>query len=539
MLKKNKLLAGLGAFLITTSQIGYSNPQGGTVVQGSASLSTSGLTATINQTSNRAVIDWQGFSINSDEITQFNQPSINAATLNRVVSGNPSAIYGQLKANGSVYLINPNGIIVGSTGVINTQSFLASTLDVSNDEFMAGGSQYFSGDSDASITNLGQIEAVGGDVYLFAQNVSNEGSITAAGHLGLAGSNELYLVQQGKERIAVSLTGSAGSVDNSGIIEAAQAELKAVGNNPFALAINQTGIIRATGFTRNEDGSVILQASNGATALSGSIAAAGGSVDVLGDSVNVSGEIDVSGSNGGGSVHIGGEFQGQGSTQTSQQTIVTKDATIKANAIESGDGGEVIVWSDDTSSFKGTIEARSAGEKGDYQGGFVEVSGKQHLDFEGLVDTNGGILMLDPSNYEITSVAATLTNASTIAAATIITNLASSNVIIDTSGIGTDDGDIRISEEISYDSTNDLTFLAHRHIEINASVQNRNDTGGDVNLVAGWDGSTTFDATIFAAEDVSTTTLFGNNLGSIYIGDGTQTSGIAVGSRSGANNVFG
>ncbi|MCP3881742.1 MAG: filamentous hemagglutinin N-terminal domain-containing protein, partial [Sulfitobacter sp.] len=878
-----KLALGLAAFLITVSPASMANPDGGVVRAGNAVISQSGSTLNINQHSERVIIDWQGFSIATGETTRFIQPSAAAAALNRVTSGNPSAIWGQLTANGKLYLINPNGIVVGPGGRIDSQSFVASSLDVSDAEFLAGGAMRFSGDSDAAVINLGHIEAAGGDVYLLAREVRNEGEIQASAAVGLAGANDVLLIPRGNERLAVRVTGTAGKITNSGSIEAARAELKAAGNNPFALAINQSGLIRAGGFRRGADGRVILTAAQGTTTVSGTIEAPGGHIDVLGDAVRVSGridasasggggdiniggdyqgegalklarsteitetaairadgvgdasggrivvwseqstrvdgqlsarggtaggdggfietssrglltfsvpvdvsapsgaggtwlldpenidigdseaeaiettlndggnvhvktaddgdedgdinvnssitkseggdssltltahndvnvnapitntseegeldvninagrgagqassenasedsaattevadnrpsdpvdtvsgsetaaapestadahvetgsadgdpaavldpgmvesrdtgagasettdtitesagptivvgadiitgggriildsstaesgavvvdagldassargsggdieilgdaitltdsaEVDASGFSGGGSIHIGGDFQGQGDTPTAQTVSINQGASIKANATRSGDGGEVIVWSEGTTRYKGHIEAKNADGDAASQGGFVEISGKQQLDFDGTVDTNGGTLLLDPDNWEVTSGASTLPGASTIAPLTITTNLASNNVVIQTNGSDGEDGDIRISEDVFYDSIYDLSFLAHRHIEANASVQNRNDTSGDVNLVAGWDGAagwdgTDFDATSLIAADV-TTTLYGNGNGSVNIGDGTQTSGIAVGSRSGATNVF-
>ena len=152
------------------------NPSGGSVVNGQVSFSSSGSTLTINQASDKAIINWNDFSIAQGELTQFIQPSSSSAALNRVTSGNSSQIMGTLKANGKIFLINPNGILIGSTGKIDVGSFLASTLNVSNDEFLAGGDMIFSGDSTAVVRNLGSIDANGGDVFLIARQVINEGS---------------------------------------------------------------------------------------------------------------------------------------------------------------------------------------------------------------------------------------------------------------------------------------------------------------------------------------------------------------------------
>src|SRR6185369_17466269 len=117
----------------------HGNPIGGTVTAGSATITQPGAGMLhINQTSDRAIINWNSFSIRAGELTRFNQPSVNAATLNRVLSGNPSEIYGSLQANGAVYLINPSGILIGPGGQINTRAFVGSTLNVTDGNFLSG-----------------------------------------------------------------------------------------------------------------------------------------------------------------------------------------------------------------------------------------------------------------------------------------------------------------------------------------------------------------------------------------------------------------
>ena len=454
------------------------NPMGENVVHGQLAFARHGNQPLINQATQKAIINWQDFSIAAGELTRFVQPGADAAALNRVITGNPSAIFGTLEANGQVYLINPNGIIVGESGVINTQSFIASTLDVANAEFLTGNTLNFTGDSDAKIINLGEIEAFGGNVYLIAHAIDNQGTIKAdAGEVGLAAGHDVQLTMEGADGISVRLTPRGGRIDNAGFIEAARAELKAVGNNPYALAINHTGLIRATGAKR-ENGRVILSSGRGITRAAGTISAAS----------------------------------------------------------ETARPGEVIVYSRDTTEFTGSIDAPNQGE--------VHLSGVEKLVFDGQVDTQNGTLVLDPNNVEITSVAATLAGASTLTAAAVTGALAANNVVVHTSGTDGEDGDIRVSEQVSYSSVNNFSLVAHRHLEVNRSVQN--DGTGAVSLVAGWDGTTGLAATdnvpleakdLDVAAVFADTGSFGNNGGNISVGDGTQTTGIAVGSRLGNTNL--
>ena len=454
------------------------NPIGEQVVHGQLAFSRQGSQLLINQASHKAIVNWQDFSIAAGELTKFEQPGVNAAVLNRVVTGNPSAIFGTLEANGQVYLINPNGIIVGESGVINAQSFIASTFDVANAEFLDGETLNFAGDSDAKIINLGEIAAYGGNVYLIAHAIDNQGTIRASeGEVGLAAGHDVQLKMEGAEGISVRVTPRGGHIDNAGLIEAARAELQAVGSNPYALAINHSGLIRATG-AQHENGRVILSSSRGVTRSAGAISAAS----------------------------------------------------------ETTTPGEVILYSKDTTEFTGTIETPDQGE--------VHISGVDRLVFDGQVDTENGTLILDPNNVEVTSAAATLAGASILTAVAVTGLLAANNVVVHTSGTDGEDGDIRVSEPIAYSSTNNLSFVSHRHLEVNRSVQN--DGTGAVNLVAGWDGTTglaAIDNVPLEAKDLdiaavfATTSSFGNNGGSIAIGDGTQTTGVAVGSRLGETNL--
>lgn len=138
----------------------------------------------------------------------------------------------------------------------------------------------------------------------------------------------------------------------------------------------------------------------------GTLTAPGGRVEVLGDRVALLGRssIDVSAVGGGGTVLIGGDFQGKGSVPNAAQTVVAPTVSIRADAIATGNGGTVIIWSDKSTRFYGNISARGGNEGGN--GGFIEVSGKEALDYNGTVDAGAsrgtpGTFLLDPTNIEI------------------------------------------------------------------------------------------------------------------------------------------
>jgi len=468
------------------------------VVAGSATIGGSGSTVTINQGTNAAIINWQTFSIAGGETTKFIVPNSASATLNRVTGGNPSAIYGTLSSNGKLFLVNPSGIIVGPSGRIDTASFLGSTLDVSNDEFLKNGDLHFTGTSDASINNQGAIEATGGDVYLIAKQVDNNGTISAPqGNVGLAAGTDVLFQQAGDQHLFVQATPAgtarASGVTNAGTIRAASAELKAAGGNAYALAINNTGAIAATGY-KKVNGQVYLTSDGGNITNSGNISAKtasgnggtivlnghgtssagtvlnsgqlvatgktsgkkGGTVEVLGNQVGItdSGLVDVSGDAGGGTALIGGDEHGANpAIADADQTYLGPDAQITADALLTGNGGKIILWGNQTTQAYGAISAQGGSISGN--GGFVETSAPD-LDARtvpNLFAAHGtnGTWLLDPTDVIITDNSSTTSNVTTPPAFTLtgtlggatinqsdlLTALQNGNVVIDaTQGTG-------------------------------------------------------------------------------------------------------
>ena len=268
-------------------------PSGGTVAAGSASISSSGASMTVSQSTPKAIIDWSNFSIGQGGSVRFDNGS--GATLNRVTETSGSAIDGLLSGTGSVYLINPNGVIVGKTGVVNVGgTFAASTLDVPNANFLFGGDLTFSGPSTASVVNEGKVGALGGDVVLIASSVYNSGSLSAPnGTVGLLAGQSVLLRDQALDggKFSVLVGGAGTSATNSGLIEAANAELRANGGNVYALAGNTVGVIKANGVNQG-DGHVWLVADGGALDVAGTITArgpnsSGGTIETSGADVKI------------------------------------------------------------------------------------------------------------------------------------------------------------------------------------------------------------------------------------------------------------
>jgi filamentous hemagglutinin family protein len=272
-------------------------PTGGKVTAGTVIIGApSGARLAVTQTSAKGIVDWSTFSIGKGASVNFVNGS--GATLNEVTGGSLSDIEGLLSGSGSVFVINPAGVIVGKSGVVSVGgTFAASTLPVSESEFLSGGPLTFSGSSNAAVVNLGKIGSLGGDVALIGATVSNEGTITAPkGDVGLAAGYEVVLQDQLLDdgKFEVVLGGAGTSAVNAGLIRAAEAELRANGGNVYALAGNTSSVIEATGVS-SDDGKVFLIAEGGATEAHGQITATG-EVETSGTTVDFTG-LKVSASN--------------------------------------------------------------------------------------------------------------------------------------------------------------------------------------------------------------------------------------------------
>jgi filamentous hemagglutinin family protein len=445
------LLALSSAWSPTAGAASLALPTGGHFAAGDGSIITSGKDLSVNQTTTRGIINWQSFSIGNGNKVSINNGS--GATLNRVTGNNPSQIAGQLTSTGSVYVVNTAGVIVMPTGKVFTSgSFVASTRDVSNSSFMAGGAQTFQGTSTASVTNQGTISSANGNVTLIGKSVSNSGKISAAnGTVALAAGDDVMLQDSANETVVID-TGT-GNATNTGTIDAAQVQLAAADGNVYALATNNGGVIRATG-TKTEDGHVVLTSDDGNTVVAGNVSAvnadgsggqitatasakngtltvrgvvsasatgvakSGGKIVITAENVVVKSLASIAakgkGTGSGGDIFVGGDRHGGSDASQDLSSTAIADATntrigkgavINASGGSSGQGGNVIVWSNQDTTFLGNILATGGAAAGN--GGFVEVSGAG-LDFHGTVSTKAvhgttGTLLLDPTDVTIFS----------------------------------------------------------------------------------------------------------------------------------------
>ena len=390
-------------------------PQSGTVKAGTASIATAGATTTITQTSDRAVIDWRSFDIATGETVRFAQPSAQSAILNRVTGSQMSVLQGSLTANGQVYLVNPNGILIGSGGSISAAAFVATTASIGNDAFMrapadANGRYAFdqvtTASTTGSIVNLGTISvADGGLVALVAPSVRNNGAIVARlGTIELASASRFTLDLFGDDlvRFAIGDSISKAFTDVEGKVVSAQVTaagtLTADGGRIVLLsvpaasgvvdqAINLSGVAQAASIATDQQGSIHLLANGGKIEVSGTAdvssaqsTVAAGVVEIIGSEVHLSAGALVTASSGlgGGQIVLGGRYTADGVTLTNSVQV---DAGAAARACGtaacsvdgsdgSGVGGNVRLYSVNATTLAGEINVSGSATQ---SAGLVEV----------------------------------------------------------------------------------------------------------------------------------------------------------------------
>ncbi|WP_332741233.1 two-partner secretion domain-containing protein [Hydrogenophaga sp.] len=256
---------GLAALaLACAGTAALAGPQGGQVTLGSASVAQSGSTTTITQTSAQTAIDWQSFSVDAGETVRFVQPGAQSVALNRVLGTEASHILGRFSANGQVFLLNPNGVLFGTSARVDVGGLVASTLSLSNEDFAAGRMQ-LRGTSTGSVSNAGQITAAeGGYVVLAAPQVHNSGTIsTHLGHSVLAAGEHVTLQLQGGGLLGYRIERGAlqALVEQAGHISADGGAILIEAKALDALAsavVNHSGISQARTVQEREGRIVLL-----------------------------------------------------------------------------------------------------------------------------------------------------------------------------------------------------------------------------------------------------------------------------------------
>jgi len=381
---------------------------------------------------------FEQFGLNQNQIANFlSQPDIQNI-LGRVVGGNPSVINGLIQVtvpggmgNPNLFLMNPAGIIFGANSSLNVPaSFTATTatgIGFGSNWFNASGDNNyqslvgnpnafaFTTSQPGAIVNAGNLSVPSGNLTLLGGTVASTGQVNAPGGqitlTAVPGESVVRITQAG-QLLSLEVEPLTSADTQPGdwtlpIKSLPELLTGGAGGNATGLAVNSNGQVELTGSGMKVD------ASTGNVIVSGSLDVSntalgqtGGSVQVLGNKVALveQARVDVSGDVGGGRALIGGDYQGKGQVPNATETFVGRDATINANAVNSGNGGKVIVWADNATRFYGNISARGGTNGGN--GGFVEVSGKQNLAFEGFVNVGatageGGQLLLDPATVII------------------------------------------------------------------------------------------------------------------------------------------
>jgi len=377
----------------------------------------------INQASQKAIVNWQSFSIAANEAVRLNQPTQGVA-LFRVVGSDPSHIFGSLTATGSLFLSNPNGVLFGRSAQVDVGSLVATSMRINNDQFLAGRYQ-FNADLNGSVVNDGIIRTEdGGYIALLSSTVENNGLLQANnGSVVLGSAQSAILDVYGDGLVRVKLDGDAlnAVVKQTGNITADGGAVQ-LATHARSAAINVDGVVQANSLV-NRNGVIRLEGDkNAKVSVSGMLIAKGEMVGSKGGNIKVTGEqvalfknahLDASGDDGGGTVLVGGDLQGKNAqVYNARTTFVAQGATIDVSAKQNGNGGKAIVWADSATRYYGSILAKGGTDTGN--GGFAEVSGKQYLDFIGKADLsaiNGlaGNLLLDPLNITLTTVDANTT----------------------------------------------------------------------------------------------------------------------------------
>ncbi|MEQ9372149.1 MAG: filamentous hemagglutinin N-terminal domain-containing protein [Coleofasciculus chthonoplastes F3-SA18-01] len=382
---------------------------------------------------------FEDFGLDAGQIANFlSNPEIRNI-FGRVVGGDASIINGLIQVSGgnsNLFLMNPAGIVFGENAWLNVPADFTATTATGigfgeGNWFNAfGGNEYqdlvgnpsgfaFDLAQPGSVINAGDLVVTEGHNLTLLG-----GTVISTGELAAPGGNITVAAVPGESLVRISQPGQLLSLE---IAPPRDSEGMLLPVSPLDLATLLTGSVETgeTGLSVNPDNTVQLTESGATIPNEGGIAIASGTLDTsnvgaqgfapsprIGGEINVLGNkvglfnanINVSGTDGGGIVRIGGDYQGQGTVPNALRTFVSRDSVINADSLLNGDGGHVIVWSDEVTGFYGNISARGGSELGN--GGFVEVSGKESLAFSGMADvaaTNGkdGTILLDPRDIII------------------------------------------------------------------------------------------------------------------------------------------
>jgi len=280
-----------------------------TVEHGSAVVDVMGSHMTITNSPD-TILEWQAFSIGADHSVHFQQQDDSSQILNRVAGDDPSQIFGSLSSNGGVWLINPQGILFGENARIDVGSLVASTLEITNIDFLANRYQFNSaGNGSGNVLNQGEIRtSFGGHVWMTGEQVRNEGLIQSPqGNIVLAAGKSIELIDSGAPNIKVRVSAPENEAMNLGNLVAPNGQVDVHGS-----IVNQEGVIRADSITADEAGRIVLKATDNLTVAAGSETTAdgiqGGQIRIEGEGkVNLSATLSTVGEKNGGLIEVTGD----------------------------------------------------------------------------------------------------------------------------------------------------------------------------------------------------------------------------------------
>ena len=407
-------------------------PTGGQVIAGTASISQTGSQMTINQTTDKAILNWNTFNIGTNAGVTFNQPGSSSVALNRVLSSDPSSIYGSLRANGQVFLVNPNGVLFGQGARVDVGGLVASTMAISDADFLAGNYRFGRNGATGSVVNQGDIVAK--YVALLAPEVRNEGVIAASmGTVALAAGESVTLGITGQQLLDVQVT---------------KAQIDTLVENKHLVQV---------------DGGTAILSAQSANGLLGSVVNTG---QIMADGISADG----------------------GTIRITASSNIDNTGILSANAGTNGKGGSITAIADLSNPFSfthvgGIWRARGGSQSGD--GGFIETSAT-HLKVEDSASIStlaafgrAGQWLLDPFDFTIAAAGGDITGAALTAIlagtdVTIRTLLGSvtcsGGAIACGAGNAAGNGDIFVNDAVTIGNGNSLTLNAYRNIVFNKSI---------------------------------------------------------------------
>ncbi|MCV6163863.1 filamentous hemagglutinin N-terminal domain-containing protein [Pseudomonas aeruginosa] len=347
-------------FAIASINAAMAAPTGAQFNPNEIKISQQGKTTLIDQSTQRAIINWKGFDVSADEAVRFNQPGVTSSTLNRVTAGQESVIAGGISAPGQVIIYNSNGVVFSGSAKVDVGSLITTTANISDEHFRQGKLIFDQpGNPDARIVNDGSISVAEKGLAAFvAPSVANNGVINARlGTVAMAAGNAATIDLYGDGLVSIAVTdpvtrkpqdaqalvsnGGAIQADGGSVLITAEQASRVVDN-----AVNLSGVILARG-TEVREGSVALVSKSGDIQVAGKIDVSGpkngGDVLVSGQQVALAStaSIDARGAAQGGSVRIGGDFQGRGELPRAKNATLAKGASIDVSATGKGNGGLV------------------------------------------------------------------------------------------------------------------------------------------------------------------------------------------------------